>query len=105
MITITLSGGFPTQAIASNKFVISIPQHKAPDFISKLRESVKRTKQRNIKVALAQVLNSGVGLGMELPPTTSLKWYAIIVNTKCHNGAVSRQTRRKWMINRESWVM
>ena len=37
--------------------------HKAPDFISKLRESVKRTKQRNIKVALAQVLNSGVGLG------------------------------------------
>lgn len=37
--------------------------HKAPDFISKLRESVKRTKQRNIEVALTQVLNSGVGLG------------------------------------------
>ena len=37
--------------------------HKAPDFISKLRERVKRTKQRNIEVALAQVLNSRVGLG------------------------------------------
>lgn len=56
------SGNSSEQEVCNISIIREGILHKAPDFISKLRESVKRTKQRKIELALVEVINCGLGL-------------------------------------------